>query len=63
MNDGVGNYSHIKVLMPGADGRDYYCAKSPATRTAGSHYSGKPLPVFTIRTREEAWSNPFITIL
>ena len=52
----------MQVLVPGADGRTYYRAKSLKTKTAGKVYNGKPLPVFTIRTETEAKTNPFITV-
>jgi len=52
----------MQVLIPGAEGRTYFRAKSPKTKTAGNVYNGKPLPVFTIYTESEARSKPFIEV-
>jgi hypothetical protein len=52
----------MQVLVPGAEGRTYFRAKSLKTKTAGKLYSGKPLPVFTIHMESEARSKPFIEV-
>jgi len=52
----------MQVLVPGAEGRTYFRAKSLKTKTAGKTYNGKPLPVFTMRTEGEAHSTPFIAV-
>ncbi|NEW83769.1 MAG: hypothetical protein GZ094_15575 [Mariniphaga sp.] len=62
IKDEQSNDLFMQVLLPGAEGRTYYRAKSLKTKTAGKVYNGKPLPVFTIRTEAEAKTNPFITV-
>lgn len=62
IKDEQSNDLFMQVLVPGAEGRTYYRAKSLKTKTAGKVYNGKPLPVFTIRTQSEAKTNPFITV-
>jgi hypothetical protein len=52
----------MQVLVPGAEGRTYFRAKSLKTKTAGKVYNGKSLPVFTIHTESEARSKPFIEV-
>lgn len=52
----------MQVLIPGAEGRTYFRAKSPKTKTAGKIYNGKPLPLFTIHSEGEARSQPFIEL-
>ncbi len=63
IKDEQSNDLFMQVLVPGAEGRTYYRAKSLKTKTAGKVYNGKPLPVFTIRTEAEAKTNPFVTVL
>jgi len=53
---------YLQALIAGNDGRAYYQAKSLKTKTSGKVYSGKPLPVFTIRTEAEAKTKPFIVV-
>ncbi|HZK95694.1 MAG TPA: heparinase II/III family protein [Prolixibacteraceae bacterium] len=62
IKDEQSNDLFMQVLVPGAEGRTYYRAKSLKTKTAGKVYNGKPLPVFTIRTEAEAKTNPFIAV-
>ena len=57
-----GDNIFMQVLMPGAEGRTYFRAKSPAVKTAGRVYNDQPLPVLTIRTEKEAWTKPFIAL-
>ena len=62
IKDEQSNDLFMQVLVPGAEGRTYYRAKSLKTKTAGKVYNGKPLPVFTIRTEAEAKTKPFIAV-
>jgi hypothetical protein len=62
IKDEQSNDLFMQVLVPGAEGRTYYRAKSLKTKTAGKVYNGKPLPVFTIRTESEAKTKPFIAV-
>lgn len=62
-SDGNGNPLWMQVWMPGAPDRSYFRAMSPATKTGGRQYNDKPLPVITVRTEKEAWSEPFVAIL
>lgn len=52
----------LQALIAGNEGRTYYQAMSPKTKTSGRQYSGKTLPVFTIRTEKEAGSKPFVVV-
>lgn len=52
----------MQVLVPGAEGRTYYRAKSLKTKTAGRIYNNKPLPVFTMHDDGESKSKPFIAV-
>jgi len=52
----------MQVLMPGRKGREYYQGWSLRTRTSGRQYSGKSLPVFTMRDKGESLNNPFIAV-
>ena len=52
----------MQALIVGNKNRTYYQALSPKTITSGKQYAGKSLPVFTIRTEEEAVDHPFIVI-
>jgi hypothetical protein len=52
----------MQVVMPGAENRTYFRAKSPAVKTAGRVYSDQLLPVLTVRTEKEAWSTPFMAV-
>jgi hypothetical protein len=52
---------YMQLLIPSKTGRDYYRAFSLKTKTAG-RYSGKELPVFTMRDNGESWNKPFIVV-
>ena len=52
----------MQAYLAGDENRVYYRANSPKTKTAGSQYNGKSLPVFTIRTESEAKSRPFVVV-
>jgi hypothetical protein len=52
----------LQVLLPGVEGRSYFKAKSPKTKTSGKHYSGSTIPLFTIHAESEAKTKPFIAI-
>lgn len=56
------NQQYLQALISGAENRDYYQAFSLKTKTSGKVYSGKSLPLFTIRTEAEAKSHPFIVV-
>ena len=62
IKDDRSNESYLQLLVPGMNGRTYYKAKSPKTKTSGRYYAGKTLPVFTIHTASEAKTQPFIAI-
>ena len=53
----------MQVLMPGIKGRTYYKGMSLSTKTSGRQYSGRKLPLFTMRDTSESRTRPFITIL
>jgi hypothetical protein len=52
----------MQLLIPGRTDRDYYQAKSPKTKTSGRVYSGKTLPVITMRDKGESNDRPFIAV-
>lgn len=52
----------LQALIAGNQNRVYYSAFSPKSKSAGQFYSGKPLPLFTIRAEKEARSNPFVVV-
>jgi len=52
----------MQVLVPGIKDRVYYQAKSLKTKTSGRQYSGKTLPLFTMRDEGESKSKPFISV-
>jgi len=56
------NQQYLQALIAGVENRDYYQAFSLKTKTSGKVYSGKPLPLFTIRTEAEAKSHPFVVV-
>ena len=51
----------MHVFLPASD-KTYFSAKSLPVKTAGSQYNGVPMPLFTVRTEKEAWSEPFIAV-
>jgi hypothetical protein len=53
---------YMQLLVPGKAGRDYYQARSLRTKTSGRIYSGKTLPVFTMRDYGESRSKPFVAV-
>lgn len=57
--EGEGIFMHL--FLPASD-KTYYRAKSPAVRTGGRQYFGRPLPLFTLRSEKEAWTEPFICV-
>ncbi|SCD21939.1 hypothetical protein PSM36_3150 [Proteiniphilum saccharofermentans] len=59
--DRQGQDIFMHVFLPASD-KVYYRAKSPAVRTGGRQYFNRPLPLFTVRSEEEAWTEPFICI-
>lgn len=52
----------MQALIGGSEARTYYQAYSPKTKTSGERYSGKPLPVMTVRTEQAAQHAPFVVI-
>ncbi len=52
----------MQALIGGNEGRTFYKAFSPHTKTSGRVYRGKDLPLFTIRTEAEAKTKPFIVV-
>ncbi len=52
----------MQALIAGNEGRTYYRAFSPKTKTSGKQYHDKELPLFTIRTEAEAGTKPFIVV-
>jgi hypothetical protein len=62
IQDDQSNETYLQLLVPGMEGRSYFRAKSPKTKTSGKYYAGKTLPVFTIHTASEAKTQPFIAI-
>jgi len=57
----AGDEVMMHVFFPASD-KTYYTATSPATKTAGRQYANKRLPLFTIRSEKEAWTEPFICV-
>jgi hypothetical protein len=51
----------MQVTMPSEERRTYFKAYSPAVKTAGE-YNNQPLPVLSVRTEKEAWTNPFVSV-
>jgi hypothetical protein len=49
--------------MPGTKNRTYYQALSLSTKTSGRQYSGRKLPLFTMRDISESATRPFIAVL
>jgi hypothetical protein len=54
--------TYLQALIAGNEGRTYYQAYSPKTKTSGKVYHDKDLPLFTIRTENEARTKPFAVI-
>ena len=52
----------MQVHLAGTHGRTYYQARSLRARTSGRQYSGKTLPLFTMRDESESCSKPFIAV-
>jgi hypothetical protein len=52
----------MQLLIPGKTGRDYYQARSLKTKTSGRVYSGKTLPLITMRDNGESKSKPFVVV-
>jgi hypothetical protein len=52
----------MQALIEGNEGRTFYTAFSPHTKTSGRVYRDKDLPLFTIRTEAEAKTRPFIVV-
>ena len=53
----------MQVILPvRAEGREYYTGKSMRTRTSGRQFSGKKLPLFTMRDRGPSVDRPFIAL-
>jgi hypothetical protein len=52
----------MQILVPAAEGRIFFRAKSLKTKTAGRMYNNKPLPVFTMHDDGESKSKPFIAV-
>jgi len=52
----------MQVHLAGTPGRKYYQARSLRTRTAGRQYSGKDLPLFTMRDESESSTKPFVAV-
>ncbi len=59
---GSDSEKYVQTLIPGSSERTYYKANSLPAKTAGRRYSRRPLPLFTIRAEQEAWSQPFIVL-
>ena len=62
VRDEHSNQQFLQALIAGAENRDYYQAFSLKTKTSGKVYSGKSLPLFTVRTETEAKSHPFVIV-
>lgn len=62
VKDGKSDNLFLQAIIAGNNYRVYYSAFSPKSKSAGDIYTGKPLPLFTIRTEKEALSNPFVVI-
>src|SRR5690606_15712002 len=58
----TGEELFMYVHLPGGPNKTYYRATSPTAKTAGRQYAHKRLPLFTIRTEKEAWTEPFISV-
>ncbi len=54
--------AHMRLFVPGADGREYSQALAPETKEAPGPYAKAPTPVLAIRQRGEAWDRPFAVI-
>jgi hypothetical protein len=57
-----GDELFMHVYLPASSNKTYYRATSPAVKTAGHQYAHKRLPLFTIRSEKEAWTEPFICV-
>jgi hypothetical protein len=60
--DGNSEDIYMQLLLPAKAGREYYQAMSMKTKTSGRQYSGRDLPVFTMRDKSESLNKPFITV-
>jgi hypothetical protein len=54
--------AHMRLFIPGNEGRDYSQALAPSTKEAPGNYEKSPTPVVVIRQRGEAWTRPFAVI-
>ncbi len=59
--DREGKEIFMHVFLPASD-KTYFKATSPAVKTAGKQYANRRLPLFTVRSEKEAWTEPFISI-
>jgi hypothetical protein len=55
--------AHMRLFIPGSEGREYSSAFSPETKNAPQPYANQPAPVFVMRQTGEAWDRPFAVIL
>ncbi len=54
--------AHMRLFIPGQDGRDYSQALAPYTKEAPEPYDHAPTPVLVVRQTGEAWTRPFAVV-
>jgi hypothetical protein len=54
--------AHMRLFVPGQEGREYSTALAPATKDAPQPYDHKPTPVLVIRQHGQAWTRPIAVI-
>ena len=54
--------AHMRLFIPGTEGREYSSALAPETMEAPEPYAKTPTPVLIIRQRGSAWERPFAVV-
>lgn len=54
--------AHMKLHIPGMNGREYSQAIAPVTKDAPEPYQKTPTPVLVVRQQGEAWDRPFAVL-
>jgi hypothetical protein len=54
--------AHMRLFIPGTQGREYSSALAPPTKEAPDEYAKSKTPVLIVRQKGEAWNRPFAVI-